>query len=267
MRVSTSQIPTGYNDTPIYHNISFDLVGYTALLPTKLKYSHKFQNLSKSFELFDRNFISSFTDAFFYTTEWTLMSTWYDLQRSIINDCKQSVIVSFIVVFIFAAIVLKWKSLITMISMMSIVICTVGTVVALGWEIGVLEAVILVLVVSLSFDYTLHYGAAVPSNGCAVHRITSATRKAIIPVTMAAASSTLAGSIILLSKTHAFFQVATFLVISALISHIFATFFFLPLLYVLLPGISKNCDECDQIEDEIRKRRNIPMQMMRNGEF
>ena len=34
-----------------------------------------------------------------------------------------------------------------------------------GWEIGVLEAVILVVVVGLSFDYTLHFGATIPLKG------------------------------------------------------------------------------------------------------
>ena len=35
------------------------------------------------------------------------MSTWFDLQRSIISDCKYSVLISFAVVFIFAAVMLR----------------------------------------------------------------------------------------------------------------------------------------------------------------
>lgn len=42
-----------------------------------------------------------------YTTEWHLVSTWFDLQNSIITDCKQSVIVSSIVVLVFSASFLK----------------------------------------------------------------------------------------------------------------------------------------------------------------
>lgn len=49
MRISTAQLQTQYNDTPIYHNITFELVGYTALLPTQLTYSHQYKNLLKSF--------------------------------------------------------------------------------------------------------------------------------------------------------------------------------------------------------------------------
>ncbi|KAI1731728.1 sterol-sensing domain of SREBP cleavage-activation domain-containing protein [Ditylenchus destructor] len=71
LRVSTSQLSTNYNDTPIYHNTTFEFIGYTALLPTTLKYSHRFSNLSKSFELFDREFRSNISNLpMWYTTEW-----------------------------------------------------------------------------------------------------------------------------------------------------------------------------------------------------
>lgn len=105
MRVSTTQLLTNYNDTPIYHNVTFEMIGYTALLPTKLRYSHRFSNLSGSFALFDRYIHSK---SMFYTTEWGLMSTWYDLQHSIIHDSKQSVLLSLFVVLIFAASILRF---------------------------------------------------------------------------------------------------------------------------------------------------------------
>lgn len=101
MRVSTTHIITQYNDTPIYHNITFELVGYTAMLPTKYKYSHKFNKLSNSFNDFDEHLKSlKWKTAMWYTSEWTLMSVWYDLQKSIISDCRQSVFVSFLVVLV-----------------------------------------------------------------------------------------------------------------------------------------------------------------------
>ena len=82
-----------------------------------------------------------------------------------------------------------------------------GFVVAFGWVIGVLEAVILVLVVGLSFDFTLHYGASVPSTGCASHRVHAAARKSAVPIALAALSSIVAGATMLFAETHAFFQV------------------------------------------------------------
>jgi len=84
--------------------------------------------------------------------------------------------------------------------------------------IGVLEAVILVLVVGLSFDYTLHYGAAVPAEGCPLHRIREAASLAICPVSLSAFTSFLAGASMLFSSTHAFFQVGEFLVVISIVS-------------------------------------------------
>lgn len=85
--------------------------------------------------------------------------------------------------------------------------CLSGCVVAVGWVIGVLEAVILVLVVGLSFDFTLHYGASVPPNGCAIHRVQEAAQKSGVPIGLAAFSSVVAGGAMLFAETHAFFQV------------------------------------------------------------
>ncbi|CAK5054126.1 unnamed protein product [Meloidogyne enterolobii] len=77
----------------------------------------------------------------------------------------------------------------------------------LGWEIGVLEAVILVVVVGLSFDYTLHFGATMPSKVCPKHALQMAIRGAIRPILMSTVSSILAGAVMLFAETHAFFQV------------------------------------------------------------
>ncbi|KAI6189314.1 Protein dispatched [Aphelenchoides fujianensis] len=247
MRVSTTELRTDYNDTPLYHNVTFEMVGYTALLPTKRHYSHRFANLSSSFELFDRNIRMK---SMWYTTEWGLMSTWYDLQRSIISDSKQSVLVSLLVVLLFAACILRLHAICALISIISIVVCTCGTLVLFGWQIGMLEAIILVLVVSLSFDYTLHYGAAVPNGFCAEHRIQMAVKRASRPVTMAAASSFAAGASLFASQTHAFFQVSVFLLISTAYSLVFATAFFLPLLYIFLPANRHECVLCQALNSK-----------------
>lgn len=62
IRISTAYLYTQYNDTPIYDNVTYELVGYTALLPTKLPYSHKYKNLSHSFGLI--------RDSFYGLTSW-----------------------------------------------------------------------------------------------------------------------------------------------------------------------------------------------------
>lgn len=56
MRLSTLHLFTQYNDTPIFDNKTFDLTGYTASLPTRIAFSYKFSNLSKTFQLLRESF-------------------------------------------------------------------------------------------------------------------------------------------------------------------------------------------------------------------
>ncbi|KAK6034585.1 hypothetical protein COOONC_27923 [Cooperia oncophora] len=242
LRNSTSYLFTSYNDTPLFDNNSFALTGYTALLPTHLSYSHRFHKLAHSFSL-----LSTLSSPHgWWVPEWALISTWYDLQRSIVSDIRSSVIVSIAVVALFSLIQLRMQAVAAVISCMCIIACSVGCVTLLGWEIGVLEAVILVLVVGLSFDYTLHYGAAIPKSGCKSHRIQRAAQLAAAPVTLSASTSFLAGASMLFSQTHAFSQVGVFLIVLTLCSWVFATFFFLPLLFFSVRS-TKRCDDCNSL--------------------
>ncbi|VDM41522.1 unnamed protein product [Toxocara canis] len=249
MRLSTMYLFTHYNDTPIFDNKTFDLVGYTASLPTNIVFSYKFSNLSETFGLLGRSF--SGQTGGWWTIEWSLMCVWYDLLASILSDCRQSVLISFAVVAVFALMHLRAMSVLALISIFCVVVVSVGAVVALGWVIGVLEAVILVLVVGLSFDFTLHYGASVPKQGCATHRVCMAAKKSSVPVGLAALSSFLAGAVMLFAETHAFYQVhknlqvGIFLVTSTSVSWLFATFFFLPLLTFALCS-SGECELCNK---------------------
>ncbi|CAI4227603.1 unnamed protein product [Auanema sp. JU1783] len=240
LRNSTAFLFTSYNDTPIFDNTTFLLTGYTALLPTKLQYSHRFSKLYKAFDLLS----NTAKGPGFWAPEWPLMSTWFDLQRSIISDCRYSVIISISVVALFALAQLHLQALPAVLTCICIICTSVGVVTTLGWVLGVLEAVILVLVVGLSFDYTLHYGAALPHDGCPTHRVMHAASVALSPVSLAAFTSFLAGACMLFAQTHAFFQVGTFLVVVTSVSWIYATFFFLPLLSLTLPK-TKNCHVCN----------------------
>jgi hypothetical protein len=53
------------------------------------------------------------------------MSTWFDLQRAIIADFRQSVAVSFAVVLVFAALVLRSKAVCAVICIAAVDVCTV----------------------------------------------------------------------------------------------------------------------------------------------
>ncbi|ULU13171.1 hypothetical protein L3Y34_015986 [Caenorhabditis briggsae] len=242
LRNSTSFLATSYNDTPIFDNQTFAFVGYTAMLPTTLKYNHRFSKLTKSFEMLEM----TKPDNGWWAPEWWLMSTWFDLLSSIVQDCLSSVLGSLFFVAIFAFIQLKCQALAAVVTIAGVICTSSAIVTLLGWVLGVLEAVILVLVVGLSFDYTLHYGAALPEQGCAEHRIREATSKGVGPVTLAAFTSFLAGASMLPALTHAFYQVGVFLVVISITSWTFSTFFYLPMLSITLPRQSGDCKYCEK---------------------
>ncbi|CAI5439550.1 unnamed protein product [Caenorhabditis angaria] len=242
LRNSTSYLPTSYNDTPIFDNDTFALIGYTAMFPTDLKYNHRFAKLSKSFELLD---LTKPSDGW-WAPEWWLMSTWFDLLQSVVSDCISSVVGSIVFVAIFAFIQLRFQAFAAVVTIACIITTSSAIVTLLGWVLGVLEAVILVLVVGLSFDYTLHYGAGLPRFGCAEHRIREATAKGVGPVTLAAFTSFLAGASMLLAQTHAFYQVGVFLVVISITSWTFSTFFYLPMLSLTIAKSSGICQFCDK---------------------
>ncbi|KAF8365322.1 che-14 [Pristionchus pacificus] len=245
LRNSTVYLPTHYNDTPLFDNNTFALVGYTAMMPTQLRYSHRFSNLSGNIHKIEEGY--GLLKGGWWTTEWYLMGTWFDLQRAVVSDIFTSTVVSMAVVAVFALVQLRLQSLAAVACFAAIIAVCVGIVAALGWVIGLLEAIILVLVVGLSFDYTLHYGASLPAKGCSSHRIETSLRRAVNPVSLAAFSSILAGAPMLFCKTHAFFQVGVFIVVLTSVSWLYSTFFFLPLLSFTLPtGESSGCPDCKQ---------------------
>uniref|UniRef100_A0A1I7TCE5 SSD domain-containing protein n=1 Tax=Caenorhabditis tropicalis TaxID=1561998 RepID=A0A1I7TCE5_9PELO len=242
LRNSTSFLPTSYNDTPIFDNTTFAFVGYTAMLPTTLKYNHRFSKLSKSFKMLEM----TKPENGWWAPEWWLMSTWFDLLSSIVQDCLSSVVGSLVFVAIFAFIQLKFQAFAAVVTIACVIFTSSAIVTLLGWVLGVLEAVILVLVVGLSFDYTLHYGAALPEHGCAEHRIREATSKGVGPVTLASFTSFLAGASMLPALTHAFYQVGVFLVVISITSWTFSTFFYLPMLSLTLPRQCGICPYCEK---------------------
>ena len=97
-----------------------------------------------------------------------------------VSDCIYSTVVSLGVVALFIFCQLRLQSFSAILTILCIICACVGVVgsslspfsylslfqvACLGWVIGLLEGVILVLVVGLSFDYTLHYGACIGTEG------------------------------------------------------------------------------------------------------
>jgi len=117
-------------------------------------------------------------------------------------------------------------------------------VVLLGWELNVLESTIIILTVGLSFDYTLHYAIAykIRANSPVLRRPEDRESRVIdalgtvgTAIFMSAVTTGVAGLAMLPAETLAYFQIGLFMVLITCISWIYATFFFIPLLYIFGP--------------------------------
>ena len=163
----------------------------------------------------------------------------YDLQETIVQGTPVAIGVSLAVatVVAFATTLNLLISLYAMLSIAGAIFVTIGSLVLLGWQLNILESVILTIVIGLSMDFTLHYGMAYRLSPdldremrvcCSLSRMGS-------PVAMAALTSFLAGGLMMPSTILAYRQLGTFLMLSMSISWVYATFFFQSLLRTIGP--------------------------------
>ena len=126
-------------------------------------------------------------------------------------------------------------SLFAILTVFSVILITIAILVLLGWELNILESVVITLAIGLSVDFTLHYGIMYKLSGqtdraCSVR---SSLASVGSPVTMAAFTTFAAGLCLLPARVLAYIQIGTFIVVLMTISWIFSTFFFLALLELL----------------------------------
>lgn len=163
----------------------------------------------------------------------------YDLQQTLAKDTPIAIGVSIAV----ATIVAFFTTLNLLISVFAIIsitctiFVTVGTLVLLGWQLNILESVVITIAVGLSMDFTLHYGMAYRLSPdldremrvcCSLARMGS-------PVAMAALTSFVAGALMMPSTVLAYRQLGTFLMLAMAVSWIYSTFFFQALLRTFGP--------------------------------
>lgn len=158
----------------------------------------------------------------------------YDIQRSLADGTKLSVLIAVIIAFLVLVgctlnVVI---SLLAIITIASVIIVTIAALIALQWELNVLESTIIILTVGLSFDYTLHY--AVAFRMCEEpereSRVAATIFKMASPIFMSAVTTFLAGAAMLPSTTAAYFQIGLFMILVTLISWIYSNCFFTALL-------------------------------------
>lgn len=163
----------------------------------------------------------------------------YDLQNSIATGVPLSLAVA---VGIAAAVMLcmTLNTLVSLYALISItwtIFITLGILVLLGWELNILESVIVSVSVGLSVDFTLHYGIMyklLPDKEREIRLICVVGRTGP-PVALATLTTFLAGALMMPSTILAYKQLGSFLMIVMSISWLCSTFFFLALLRTFGP--------------------------------
>ena len=84
----------------------------------------------------------------------------YDLQQSLLHGTFTAVGVAMVASLM--ALLVSTRSLclslLAILTVFLIILVTIATLVLLGWELNILESVIITLAIGLSVDFTLHYG-------------------------------------------------------------------------------------------------------------
>ena len=128
-------------------------------------------------------------------------------------------------------------TLYAIISISCIMLVTVGAIVLLGWELNVLESVIITVAVGLSIDHTLHYGVAyrLAPDLDRHNRALSSLKTVGSVICMASITTFLAGVFMLASVTLVYQKFGIFLILVISISWLYSTLFFQSLLNVIGP--------------------------------
>ena len=230
-------------DAPVF-NKSNKIVAMMMRTSSKFDYDANFENMDKAYRTIHK----------FYEGQKALMPDgmksmcfsgrtyqfrFYDLQRSISTGTYSSIALSLAV----AAIVMLLTSrnvIITLYAIATILLAiavTVGTIVLMGWELGILESIAISLSVGLSIDFTIHYGVAyrVSKGACPKERVQESFHRVGWAVSVAALTTFLAGASVIPSRILAYSKLGIFLMLVMSFSWIYATFFFQSLCRVIGP--------------------------------
>lgn len=163
----------------------------------------------------------------------------FDLQQTLSSD----ILISIGIPMIISLIVLLFATLNILISCFAIltvtltIFTTVAILVALGWQLNVLESVAVTTAIGLSVDFSLHYGVHYRLSPELDRKsaVKFSLSRMIEPTLMAALTTIIAGVFMLPSQVLAYIQIGVFLVVIMSTSWIFATFFLMSLLRICGP--------------------------------
>lgn len=164
----------------------------------------------------------------------------FDLQNSILHGLPLALGLSVAVAatVIFFTTLNFFLSLYAVVTVAFTILTTVAALLLLGWELNILESVVITVAIGMSIDFTLHYGVAYRLSSdldtelrvvCSISRMGSA-------IAMASLTTFFAGALMLPATVLVYRQFGLFLMILITTSWLYATFFFQSLLRVLGPS-------------------------------
>merc|ERR1719391_1033538 len=106
-------------------------------------------------------------------------------------------------------------SIFAIFTVFSIIVVTVGILLLLGWQLNILESVVITLAIGLSVDFTLHYGIMYKLSGESDRdkSVVFSVATMASPVSMAAFTSFCAGLCLLPARVLAYIQIGTFIIV------------------------------------------------------
>ncbi|KAJ8042913.1 Protein dispatched-like 1 [Holothuria leucospilota] len=184
----------------------------------------------------------------------------YDLQSGLAGGTALTVGISLVTAAIVLLLVTR-NILITIYAMITItfiVSSVVGTLVLLGWQLNIFEAITFSLAVGLSVDFTIHYGVAftiAPSKD-RKERSFLALETLSSPITIAALSTFSAGAVMIPAIVINYSQIGVFLTLVMSLSWLFSTFFFMSLCMTVGPNGSSGQISPKILQKILTKRTN-----------
>ncbi|CAI5452267.1 unnamed protein product [Caenorhabditis angaria] len=235
-----NQFPNDFSVTPgdgPYINEDFKISGYFISIPTNEKLRVDADAISRIFEEIEG------TCDFLRLNHTNVLCTsspevtrFYDIIYQLKTSTYTSVGFS-IIICLFVIIICTrqfYLSIICSFVILSIILWTVAVLILLGWNLSVVESTILIIIIGLSFDYTLHYAVAIQDsklNSDIQTKIISAHTTAGIACVFGAVTLCLAGFPLFFSGTASFFQIGQMLVVLGGISLIGSSIVF-PAVYM-----------------------------------
>jgi len=186
---------------------------------------------------------------------------YYDLQTNIVQSAYSSAGVSFAVA-LFVLVVMTRSILLTIssvVTIMAVVFVIGGIVVSIGWDLNILESIIVSISVGLSVDFTVHYSHSYLHSPDKSSRITYMYKVMGVSVATGAFTTFISGAALCFAQTLFYYQFGIFLVITMVFSFTFSTFLLPSILCIFGPlddqneGKDDNQNETGTDEDSSSK--------------